>query len=65
MSIAEQTELVTWSDNDLQRLRQLVKMEESSAWEIGDQLLELLPIGRRGVDAGVGAAIRRLGWPRS
>ena len=37
-----------------------MKLEETAAWEIGDRLLELLPIGPVGVKTGVAAAIRAI-----
>lgn len=60
-AVAESGELApAWTERDLDRLRELVRAEESSAWEIGDQLLRLLPVGRVGVKTGVAATIRQL-----
>jgi hypothetical protein len=61
MAVLEQTEpVVEWADLDLDRLRELVRTGETSAWEIGDTLLELLPVGPVGVKSGVAARIRQL-----
>jgi hypothetical protein len=62
MAIADQTELATtnWSGSELEHLRELIQAEETSAWDIGDTLLRLLPIGRVGVKTGVAAKIREL-----
>ena len=50
----------TWTDDKLADLRALVKLEETSGWEIGDLLLDLLPVGPVGVKTGVAATIRAL-----
>jgi hypothetical protein len=62
MAVLEQTELVVnWTDRDLDRLRELVQAEEASDWEIGDTLLDLLPMGDRpGGNRGIARAIREI-----
>lgn len=48
-------------DSDyLTRGRQLVKAGESTAWELGDFVLEAFPIGDHGVNTGVAAGLRAL-----
>jgi hypothetical protein len=59
VAVAEQAE-AAWTDQDLDHLRDLVRAEEASAWEIGDMLLEHMPMGRVGVKTGVAAEIRKL-----
>lgn len=49
-----------WTDTTLDRCRTLVKAGESAAWELGDLILELLPMGRPNVNTGVAKAIRAL-----
>jgi hypothetical protein len=49
-----------WEDTTLDRCRTLVKAGESAAWELGDLILELMPMGRPNVNTGVAKAIRAL-----
>jgi hypothetical protein len=49
-----------WTDTTLDRCRTLVRAGESAAWELGDLILELLPMGRPNVNTGVAKAIRAL-----
>ncbi len=54
---------VTATDFDsdyLTRGRQLVKAGESTAWELGDYILEAFPVGEPGVASGVAAGLRAL-----
>jgi hypothetical protein len=59
VAIAEQVK-TAWTGPDLARLRELVHAEEASAWEIGDMLLDHMPMGPIGVKTGVAARIREL-----
>jgi hypothetical protein len=49
-----------WEDTTLDRCRTLVKAGESAAWELGDLILEILPMGKPNVNTGVAKAIRAL-----
>jgi hypothetical protein len=62
VAVLEQAEqpVADWTDRDLDHLRDLVRAEEASAWEIGDVLLEHMPMGPVGVKTGVAAKIRQI-----
>jgi len=60
VAAAHQPDPTAWTERDLNRLRELVRAEEGSAWEIGDELLALLPVGPVGVRTGVAARIREI-----
>lgn len=51
---------VAWTETDTERLRELVADEDVRQWQIGDLLLERLPIGAHGVNTGVKDELKRI-----